>query len=447
MSNRTHPTLGEYIERVSKHSRRFGGYRNGKNAVRDADIPLISVITVTYNADKTLHRTLESVKAQTYKNIEHIIIDGGSTDGTLQIIQSSEDAIAYWCSEPDNGIYDAFNKGIALATGEFIGVLNADDYYESDQLENAVAALKSSDAPFVHGDIILHGWQGQDIVMFGDPHYELKIREGMPSLHQVTTLCRRSVFQDFGLFSTRYRIAGDFDWYLRLANQNCVGAYAPNVRAHMTAGGVSTTQQRRANFEAFIITWRHGLGFTRALRVTLPRIAFPNGTPHLLNRFGKVFRNPLLIFSRLLACMVPGNRGVGSREVAPAILPPFLQAFIAARQLTLSLNSLGLEWIYGVGLRSRTYMNYSTTSGASAAELLLTAAGSVCSNNMEAADVVIMDEEQVNIARFGAILERKTVLLALGNDGAEPRNFPFSFLNLGGFVGCGVLINPALSLR
>lgn len=217
--SRSYPTFAEYAKRVTESPRLCGGYRTKDHAIVHNDMPLISIITVTYNAEKTLLRTLESVKAQTYQNIEHIIIDGGSTDGSLRIIQANEDAIAYWCSEPDHGIYDAFNKGVVLASGEYIGILNADDYYEPDQLKNAVAALINSGAPFVHGDIVLHGWQGQDVGLLGDPHYALKIRERMPSLHQVTTLCRKSVFEHYGIFQQntglRETSIGIYGWPIR----------------------------------------------------------------------------------------------------------------------------------------------------------------------------------------------------------------------------------------
>lgn len=279
----TYPLLADYLPRVSNNCAASGGYRLRNNIEARSDLPLVSIVTVTFNAAKTLPNALKSVREQTYKNIEHIIIDGGSTDETLDLIKSCETSISLWRSESDEGIYDAFNKGVALAAGEFIGILNADDYYEADQIEMAVSALMESGAPFVHGDILLHGWQGKDVELLGDPHYELKIRERMPSLHQVTTLCRRFVFEKFGLFSTRYKIAGDFDWYLRLAKNNVIGIHEPRVRSHMTAGGISTTQQRRALWEVMLVIWRHGLPLSRAICLTLPRLIFPNGIPSLLS--------------------------------------------------------------------------------------------------------------------------------------------------------------------
>src|SRR4051812_41105410 len=98
----------------------------------DDKLPLISVITVVYNGAATLERTIKSVLKQTYKNIQYIIIDGRSNDGTIDIIKKYEKYISYWVSEPDKGIYDAMNKGVAAATGTLVGILNSDDYYVPD---------------------------------------------------------------------------------------------------------------------------------------------------------------------------------------------------------------------------------------------------------------------------------------------------------------------------
>lgn len=115
--------------------------------------PLISIITVVYNGAKTLEQTIESVLNQTYKNIEYIIIDGGSTDGTLDIIKQYEEQISLWISEPDKGLYDAMNKGIKKAKGEIIGMINSDDWYEPNAVELIVEAYKlNPEKKIFHGD-------------------------------------------------------------------------------------------------------------------------------------------------------------------------------------------------------------------------------------------------------------------------------------------------------
>jgi len=115
--------------------------------------PLISIITVVYNGAKTLEQTIQSVINQTYNNIEYIIIDGGSTDGTLDIIKKYENHISQWVSEPDKGLYDAMNKGISKANGELIGMINSDDWYEDNAVELiADAYQKHSEKRIFHGD-------------------------------------------------------------------------------------------------------------------------------------------------------------------------------------------------------------------------------------------------------------------------------------------------------
>lgn len=115
--------------------------------------PLISIVTVVFNGEKYLLQTIESVKNQTYKNIEYIVIDGGSTDGTIEIINNNNKYIDKWISEPDNGLYDAMNKGIKMASGELIGMINSDDWYELDAVEIIVKEyLKDTTKRIFHAD-------------------------------------------------------------------------------------------------------------------------------------------------------------------------------------------------------------------------------------------------------------------------------------------------------
>lgn len=125
----------------------------GLNLQNNKKMPLVSIITVVYNGEKYLEQTIKSVINQTYKNIEYIIIDGGSTDGTLDIIKKYEQYISYWVSESDEGLYDAMNKGIRLAKGELIGIINSDDWYEENAVELMVDAyLKNPDKNIFHAD-------------------------------------------------------------------------------------------------------------------------------------------------------------------------------------------------------------------------------------------------------------------------------------------------------
>jgi GT2 family glycosyltransferase len=395
--------------------------------------------------EKTLPSTIASIRAQHYPNIEHIIIDGGSTDGTIDIVRSNEDAIAYWRSEPDAGIYDAFNKGIALSRGDFVGILNADDYYEPDQISNAVKVLADTGAPFVHGNITLHGWQGSDVELHGDPFYEAVVRHRMPSLHQVTTLCRRSVFEQHGLFSTRYRIAGDYDWYLRLAKRGCIGYHSPKIHAHMRAGGISTTQQRRAFVEAFLITWRHGLPLWRAMRTTFPRIAYPNGTPPWLSHAAATARAPVATAKRLVASAKRRVKRLLGRPARDQ--SPLLETFAAARHVSLDIDPVGLEWLYGVGLRARSFASRCVSPGGTAAGMMLS--GSACREtpNIGPADVVVIEDDGEAASFIDKYAARKTIIVIARADPAAVTAVPWPSLDFHGFRGFGVLLDPAAKLR
>lgn len=116
---------------------------------------LVTIITVGYNRVATLQRVIDSVALQTYDNIESIIVDGGSTDGTVELSNQKNDRISRWISEPDKGIYNAMNKGIRLATGDIIGIINSDDWYESDAVETVVNTFKKTDADILYGNLNL----------------------------------------------------------------------------------------------------------------------------------------------------------------------------------------------------------------------------------------------------------------------------------------------------
>ena len=220
---------------------------------------LVSIVTVVRDCAGSLERTMASVLAQTYRPIEYVVIDGGSTDGTLEIIRRYADRLAYWVSEPDRGISDAFNKGGAATRGDFIGLLNADDWMAPDQVEQAVAALERSGADFVFGDLICHDPTGRPVHRIaGDPDYARRIESRMPEVNHPTLLARRQVYDRAGRFDTQYRAAMDYDWLLRAHVAGCRGVYEPRVVAHMTLAGVSDRAYRRALAEVRAIAVKHG---------------------------------------------------------------------------------------------------------------------------------------------------------------------------------------------
>ena len=174
--------------------------------------PLITVITVVLNGERYLEQTILSVLRQSYDNVEYLIIDGGSTDGTLEIIKRYDGEIDYWISEPDSGIYEAMNKGIAVARGELIGLLNSDDYYEPQALQVVAAASVASPAAgiFYGNSYILQEDMGLRYKTYGHTHFW----RGMGFPHQAMFV-RHAVHGAIGTYDTAYRIAADYDFLLR----------------------------------------------------------------------------------------------------------------------------------------------------------------------------------------------------------------------------------------
>ncbi|MEY8716809.1 glycosyltransferase family 2 protein [Francisella philomiragia] len=202
-----------------------------------------TVITVCYNSEKTIQRTLQSIKDQTYKNIEYIIIDGGSTDKTLEIISNYIDIVNILVSEPDNGIYDAMNKGIKLATGDYIGFLNSDDYYTNDIFEEYSKLLISKHYDFVYSDTIYYDDNESWTYECNNPKEERFIKfldKGTQFCHQ-TLYVNKFIFEEIGIFDERFRISADYDFSLRLfKTTGKTGIYLPTTTCYFYIGGISS---------------------------------------------------------------------------------------------------------------------------------------------------------------------------------------------------------------
>ncbi|MGR5146669.1 glycosyltransferase family 2 protein [Photobacterium alginatilyticum] len=203
----------------------------------------VSIITVCYNSEKTIEDTFKSVQKQTYQNIEYIVIDGLSKDSTNQIIENYADTIDVHLSEKDDGLYDAMNKGIQLATGDVIGVLNSDDILASDRtIEDVVNAFNGADGVF--GDV---GFYDENDFSNKKRHYsskgfkKSKFARGMMPAHPSFYVSRKC-YEDAGLYRTDYKIASDFDMTLRIFSlPNTSFNYIENEIVKMRLGGVSTS--------------------------------------------------------------------------------------------------------------------------------------------------------------------------------------------------------------
>lgn len=216
------------------------------------------MITVCRDAAATIGRAIDSVHAQAGVDAEHVIVDGGSRDGTAAIARARLRPGDFLLSEPDRGISDALNKGIALAAGELIQLVHSDDWLSPGQLAAALAALERTGADFVFGDLVFHEAGRPSFVYRGDPGYARSIDRRMPALNHPTVLARRACFERVGLFDPRYRCAMDYDWFLRLHRAGGRGAYAPEIRGNMSHDGVSNLRYARTMREVAEIAIAHG---------------------------------------------------------------------------------------------------------------------------------------------------------------------------------------------
>lgn len=220
--------------------------------------PLVSVVTAVRNGRATLGRAIDSVLAQTYSPIEHVIIDGASLDGTVELLESYTHNLGYWVSEPDEGVYEAMNKGVAASRGDIIGVLNADDWYEPDAVSRAVEAIEVQGADYCYGAVRAH--LDDKPVAVNRPVEGAKLATRalfeMPFCH-ISLFVRRRVYEQIGPFDTRYRIAADHDFVVRLVRGPFEGRDLGVVVGNVAWGGLSSTRQ--APREALRVGLSHGL--------------------------------------------------------------------------------------------------------------------------------------------------------------------------------------------
>lgn len=197
----------------------------------------ISIITVVYNGEKYLEQTIKSVLDQSYKNIEYIIIDGGSIDGTIDIIKKNEEKIHYWISEKDNGIYDAMNKGILKATGEIVGIINSDDFYsDNETIENIIKVYTSNNMPdILYGNMkFINPDTNQSKIIYPSIN---NLRNDMTLNHPACFVKRESY--DEKLFDTNFKICADYDLIMFFYLKGKKLVYIDKVITIMRIGGAS----------------------------------------------------------------------------------------------------------------------------------------------------------------------------------------------------------------
>lgn len=221
--------------------------------------PLISVITVCYNSAKTIEDTLKGMVAQTYPNFEYIVVDGASTDNTLAIVERYRTALGeklHIISEPDEGIYDAMNKGIRAAHGDLIGIVNSDDWFEPEALEIMANAWDGTEFALLYGLMRTTTPEGQEIECHMNSHLNLN---DMPMCHPTIFLTRRC-YEEFGLYDTRYKCAADYDMEIRMRDTGKV-KFVPVYRliSNFRHGGMSSGSTYTAVADAAAVKLAHGI--------------------------------------------------------------------------------------------------------------------------------------------------------------------------------------------
>ena len=220
---------------------------------------LFTVITVTYNAINTIERTIKSVQEQTYNQIEHIIVDGKSTDGTIELIKQLKDANTHWISEKDNGIYDAMNKGTSLAKGNYICYLNAGDvFHEKETVEKMMILAKANESPdILYGETVIVDIKGEFL-----HNRRLKapakltwksFKQGMLVCHQAFIIHRR-IFEPYDL---SYRFSADVDWCIRLMKESSSIVNTKLTLIKYLNEGVTTANRKESLKERYAIMSKH----------------------------------------------------------------------------------------------------------------------------------------------------------------------------------------------
>jgi glycosyltransferase involved in cell wall biosynthesis len=237
----------------------------------------ISIITVSFNSVITIRDTIESIISQDYNNIEYIIIDAGSNDGTLDIIKEYKEHISYFISEADNGIYDGMNKGIAAATGDIVGILNSDDFFPNSLvISNVASTFEKQSCDAVYGDLvyvkffdidkIIRYWQSGEFSV-------KKIKNGWMLPHP-TFFVKKYLYDKYGYYNTDFKTAADYEMVLKLLYKHNIKAfYIPMILVNMRIGGASNSSilnRIRANKEDGLAWTRNQLNKPLFVRIKKP---------------------------------------------------------------------------------------------------------------------------------------------------------------------------------
>ncbi|MDQ2719764.1 MAG: glycosyltransferase [Bacteroidota bacterium] len=241
-----------------------------------------SIITVTLNSEKYLVDCIRSVHKQNYKNIEHIIIDGKSTDGTIKIIEDNNEHITHWLSETDRGMYDAINKGLQLATGDIVGILNSDDMLASADVIRSIAdCFQTHKTDSVYGDLIYVAPENtQRVLRFwkGISYKHYRFRYGWMPAHP-TFFMRRELIQKYGMYENHYHTAADYEFMARYLYLHKISStYLEEMIVKMRMGGASNGNWKdrlRANRRDYLAMKKNKIPFAFLVSILKPLIKIP----------------------------------------------------------------------------------------------------------------------------------------------------------------------------
>jgi len=277
-------TIDDYLK-VSAHPlRQVGGRCKAIKWRCDSAHPLVTIFTAVKNRKDTLPQTIMSVLSQSYPNIEYIVVDGASTDGTLEVIKQFDDKIDLWISEPDCGTSDAFNKAISMAQGDFIFWLSSDDWIAPDFIKTAVETFLSSGADFIFGNMVMYK-NGDPVAIYkGEKNYVKSLMSGYPRFNFPTMVVKKECFQKVGLIDMTYGYVADYEWVLRLHLNGEKGSYSSSLVVHRRVEGVGESHPVRSVLEHLRLSRQHGLPVTNAVTAHLYYFA-RRGVGHLTKLF------------------------------------------------------------------------------------------------------------------------------------------------------------------
>ncbi|SOD95092.1 glycosyltransferase family 2 protein [Spirosoma fluviale] len=237
------------------------GIQDQLNGYESEKQPLVSIISAVYNAEKYLEESILSITAQSYKNFEYIIIDGGSTDNTLNIINKYQDKITYWISEPDNGIYDAWNKGLEKCKGDWIAFIGADDLLYPNSLQIYIEHItqhpKRQELEFVSSLIELVDERLTPLRIVGEAWSWNHFKKNMSTWH-VGMFHSKNLFLKYGMFDSTFKVSGDYELLLR-PKDKLMASFVNQPTAKMRTGGISSLLLLKASKETYRAKVKNGI--------------------------------------------------------------------------------------------------------------------------------------------------------------------------------------------